>query len=60
MHVCLDSCVVFYDCVQSVSFTLVIKKKVVIKNKFLGGLDLKKDRKSKASIVGTILVTYTS
>lgn len=41
---CIDACVVLYHHVQSVSFTLVIKKQS------LGDLDHKKDMNFKASI----------
>jgi hypothetical protein len=34
----MDACVVFYDHVQSVSFALVIQKKL-IKKQFIEGLD---------------------
>jgi hypothetical protein len=35
----MNTCVVFYDDVQSVSFALVIYKKLVVNKKFFEGLD---------------------
>ena len=44
MHVCSDACVVSYDRSQSVSFALVIYKKLEIKKKFTEGFGYKKKK----------------
>ena len=44
MHVCSDACVVLFGLVQSVSFALVIYKKLEIKKKFTEGFGYKKKK----------------
>ena len=44
MHVCSDACVVLCDRSQSVSFALVIYKKLEVKKKFTEGFGYKKRR----------------
>jgi len=44
MHVCSDACVVSCDRSQSVSFALVIYKKLEIKKKFTEGFGYKKKK----------------
>ena len=53
MYDCMNACVVFYNDVQSVSFALVMKKK------FVGDLDQKKDLSLRKVQHGIILVTYS-
>ena len=44
MHVCSDACMVLCDRSQSVSFALVIYKKLEIKKKFTEGFGYKKKK----------------